>query len=134
MSFRTPLQRLFGTRQRLAGRLQPTAVSWEAGVHFSVPSLGHGSHASDNDADVLHREKTKHLEGKSSTTLKGAKGWSEALASDSEVAVKADKHHEDSTVEEMQQHTVKTIKVLHEGEHDGEEPEHPKNVPERAKH
>ena len=48
--------------------------------------------------------------------------------------VKADKHHEDESVEEMQQHSVKTIKVLHHGHKDDSEPEAPKNVPDRAKH
>lgn len=47
--------------------------------------------------------------------------------------IKAEKHHEDESVEDMQAHTVKTVKILHHGEEDDEEPHPPKKVPQRAK-
>ena len=49
------------------------------------------------------------------------------------VQVKAEKHASDDTIEEMQAHTVKTVKILHHGEEDDEEPEKPKSVPKRGR-
>jgi len=74
--------------------------------------LEHGSHASDNDPHVLEREKQKNLRGHDEEHVPGVKGWNEHLASDSEAAVKADKHAPDSTAE-LQKHTIDTIEERH---------------------
>ena len=48
--------------------------------------------------------------------------------------IKADKHHdENESVEDLQAHTVRKIKVLHDGAHDDSEDEAPKPVPDHAK-
>ena len=47
--------------------------------------------------------------------------------------VKADKHHGEQTFEELQEHTVKTVKDMHDPTEEAE-PEMPKDVPSRAHH
>lgn len=77
--------------------------------------FGFGSHNSDNDPQKLEAEKQKNLQGdpakgkeQENHHMPGAKGWNEDLASDSEAAVKAEKHAPD-TVEEMQNLSVKHL-------------------------
>lgn len=47
--------------------------------------------------------------------------------------VKAERHAGDDSVEELQAHSIKKVRVLHDGEADDSGEEQPKNVPERAK-
>lgn len=76
-------------------RRQPHLVR-HYGARGSLPTcFGFGSHVSDNDPDVLERQKQRNLQGKAPTTVPNAPGWNEELASDSEAIVKA----EQSTVE-----------------------------------
>ena len=77
--------------------------------------FGFGSHNSDNDPKKMEAEKQKNLKGdpakgkeEENHHMPGAKGWNENLASDSEAAVKAEKHAPDS-VEEMQNLSVKHL-------------------------
>ncbi|KAK9791167.1 hypothetical protein WJX73_003706 [Symbiochloris irregularis] len=104
-------------------------TSWRE-LQTSNPSLAQ-NHC--DDPNRVKDEKEKYMSGKSTSTVKGMKGWHEPLASESEAAIKAEKHSSEETIEEMQAHTVKKVKVLHHGEEDDEEHHPPKNIPERAK-
>ena len=77
--------------------------------------FGFGSHNADNDPEKLEAEKRKNLQGDAAKGkeeknhhMPGSAGWNENLASDSEAAVKAEKHAPDS-VEEMQKLSVKHL-------------------------
>ena len=59
------------------------------------------SHMSDNDPEVLEKEKNKNLQ-------EDNKEWNEKLASHSEAAVKADKEF-DKPVEHLQQETIEHL-------------------------
>ncbi|KAI8981453.1 hypothetical protein BDB01DRAFT_794145 [Pilobolus umbonatus] len=61
------------------------------------------SHMSDNDPEVLEKEKQKNLKT-------DKKEWNEKLASHSEAAVKADKQHNDKSIKDLQSETVDTLK------------------------
>lgn len=79
-------------------------------------AFGFGSHSSDNDPDVLEKEKHKNLKGEQDHTI--VEGWNEKLASDSEAAVKAEHHvpHEDhkEQIEELQEHTTRRAAKDHQ--------------------
>jgi hypothetical protein len=87
-------------------------------VHTSSAAFGIGSHASDNNAEVLESEKAKTLKGTHKSSMKSHPGWNEKLASDSEVPIKSDKEelhaeeHEEH-ITKLQDHTVKHIKEVH---------------------
>ncbi|KAK9815259.1 hypothetical protein WJX72_000798 [[Myrmecia] bisecta] len=70
--------------------------------------MGVGSHASDNDPEVLEREKQKNLEGETESHPRVPQGWNERLASDSEAAVVAD-HCVPEAIEEMQKHSIEHL-------------------------
>ncbi|KAK9764438.1 hypothetical protein K7432_008042 [Basidiobolus ranarum] len=67
------------------------------------------SNMSDNDPDVLEKEKQKNLRGETKGTIKNHPGWNEKLASHSEASVKADRTPE-VPAEQMQKETVEHIK------------------------
>ncbi|KAI9483282.1 MAG: hypothetical protein EXX96DRAFT_557567 [Benjaminiella poitrasii] len=60
------------------------------------------SHMSDNDPEVLEKEKQKNLSKKEN------KEWNEKLASHSEAAVKADKE-QDKPIDLLQNETIKNL-------------------------
>ena len=77
--------------------------------------FGFGSHKSDNDPEKIEKEKRKNLKGdpakgkeQENHPIPGAAGWNEELASDSEAAVKADRHASDS-IDELQNLSVKHL-------------------------
>jgi len=81
-----------------------------------------GSHVSDNDPEVLEREKERNIKGQqhhTSTPHKHAPGWNESLASVSEAAVKADQA-ENVSPEELQKITIEYITKRHKEKVDGE--------------
>jgi len=80
--------------------------------------MGFGSHSSDNDPDVIHEEKEKHLSGKSKHIHPGLEeGWSEKLSSDSEAAVKAERHGDgEASIEDLQKTTVEHVRQEHHGD------------------
>ncbi|KAG2234266.1 hypothetical protein BDF21DRAFT_415520 [Thamnidium elegans] len=81
-----------------------TIVSSVATSSFEVTakrSMSAFSHMSDNDPNVLEKEKKKSLNSKD-------KEWNEKLASHSEAAVKADKEH-DKPVKNLQEETIKHL-------------------------
>eukprot|EP00775_Hariotina_reticulata_P002588 gene2588-2890_t len=49
--------------------------------------MGHGAHASDNNPDILDKEKHRSLTGQTPEIVPGEPGWNPALASDAEAAV-----------------------------------------------
>lgn len=58
--------------------------------------------------------KTQHdPETKKQATIPKVAGWKEEHASESETAVKADRHHDGETIEQLQDHTVKVVKARH---------------------
>lgn len=65
---------------------------------------------SDNNPEILEKEKDKHLKGKTVPHIKEVPGWNAHLASDAEAVVKAERESADSSVEEMQKHTVEVLK------------------------
>ncbi|KIY50683.1 hypothetical protein FISHEDRAFT_71721 [Fistulina hepatica ATCC 64428] len=72
------------------------------------------STVSENDPEVLVKEKERNLSGKqhtTSSTLDHAPGWNEYLATDSEAAVKADGSTD--TFVQMTARTVEHIKMRH---------------------
>ena len=84
-------------------------------IQTSSRVFGFGSHGTDNNPEAMEQEKRKNLEGdpkkgnkQDNHHLPGSEGWNENLASDSEAAVKAEKHAPDS-VEEMQKLSVKHL-------------------------
>eukprot|EP00891_Asterochloris_glomerata_P001943 jgi/Astpho2/1943/Aster-x0089 len=78
-------------------------------LQTSTVVYGFGSHASDNDPEVLEAEKRKNLSGQTKSSMPGhAPGWNERLASDSEAAVKAEKVG--GSPEELMEHSVRHIK------------------------
>ncbi|EIE24563.1 hypothetical protein COCSUDRAFT_52996 [Coccomyxa subellipsoidea C-169] len=96
-----------------------------ARLYTSSPQvqMGFGSHSSDNDPEVLDREKERNLKGHPTTgTPKSAvkdleEGWNEKLASDSEAAVKAERHHNGSeSIEDLQKKSVHHIRTEHHEE------------------
>ncbi len=97
--------------------LQPIAPAYGSRSlqTMSGKVFGFGSHNADNDPEKLEAEKRKNLKGdpakgneQDNHHMPGSKGWNENLASDSEAAVKAEKHAPD-TVEEMQNLSVKHL-------------------------
>ncbi|CAL5219449.1 g1284 [Coccomyxa viridis] len=107
----------------LAGRvLRLNRVPGLQGVNTlhtsSRVQMGFGSHGSDNDPDVLDKEKEKNLSGKTKHIHPGLEeGWNEKLASDSEAAVKAERHVDgEATIEDLQHRTVKHIREEHHSE------------------
>ncbi|WIA38376.1 hypothetical protein OEZ86_001706 [Tetradesmus obliquus] len=87
-------------------------------IHSSTAVMGHGSHASDNNPDVLEREKQRNLQGKTPEVVPGEPGWNPNLASDSEAAVRAERAPS-MDMAELQEHSVKIIQHMHD------EVEHP---------
>lgn len=88
-------------------------------ITSSRVQMGFGSHSSDNDPDVLHKEKERNLQaGKPKSAVKDLEeGWNEKLASDSEAAVKAERHHDDDeSIEELQKKSVHHIRTEHHEE------------------
>eukprot|EP00877_Chromochloris_zofingiensis_P014420 jgi/Chrzof1/9231/Cz03g40230.t1 len=78
--------------------------------------MGHGSHVSDNDPEVLEREKQRNLKGQTPEFVPGVPGWNPKLASDSEAAVKAERGGvDDMSIEQLQKHTVEVIDQVNEG-------------------
>ena len=84
-------------------------------IQTSSRVFGFGSHGTDNNPEAMEKEKRKNLKGdpkkgnqEENHHLPGSEGWNEKLASDSEAAVKAEKHAPDS-VEEMQNLSVKHL-------------------------
>ncbi|KDD73519.1 hypothetical protein H632_c2095p0 [Helicosporidium sp. ATCC 50920] len=63
---------------------------------------GFGSHMSDNNPEILQREKNK--------MMKEDKDWNEKLASDSEAVVKAERSSENHDPKEMQRKSVEKLK------------------------
>lgn len=106
--------------QHLAGTLRATGrqeLLLRAGPALSRQArcFGFGAHVSDNDPEVLEKEKQRHLKGKTISHIKQVPGWSEKLASDAEAVVKAE-HCTDCSVEEMQQQTIQTLKEEEEAD------------------
>lgn len=83
--------------------------------------MGHGSHSSDNNPQILEKEKQRNLTGQTPEIVPGEPGWNPALASDSEAAIRAEKAPS-LDIEELQAHSVSVIQHLH---HDGEHPGSP---------
>ncbi|KAL4430758.1 hypothetical protein ABPG75_006014 [Micractinium tetrahymenae] len=98
-----------GTRPELLLRAAP-ALSRQARC------FGFGSHVSDNDPEVLEKEKQRHLKGKTISHIKQVPGWSEKLASDAEAVVKAEHDCTDCSIEEMQKQTLDTLKEEEEAD------------------
>ncbi|KAJ3090165.1 hypothetical protein HK102_004509 [Quaeritorhiza haematococci] len=74
------------------GEWQPfTAI-----INIQKRMYGVGSHVSNNDPEVLEREKERVLKGQVTSVIPEATGWNEKLASDSEAIVKADRSKKDS--------------------------------------
>ncbi|KAL9538916.1 hypothetical protein MBANPS3_010591 [Mucor bainieri] len=67
----------------------------------TVRTMSAFSHMSDNDPEVLEKEKHKELSKKD-------KEWNEKLASHSEAAVKADKEH-DKPIQHLQDETIEHL-------------------------
>ncbi|CEL55743.1 hypothetical protein RSOLAG1IB_01755 [Rhizoctonia solani AG-1 IB] len=65
-----------------------------------------------NDPDVLEKEKYKNLRGEQHSPHSNAPGWNEALASDSEAHIKADKAT-GTTPQEMASSTLEYMKKQH---------------------
>ncbi|KAG6862542.1 hypothetical protein C0995_000090 [Termitomyces sp. Mi166 len=66
----------------------------------------------DNDPQTLETEKSRNLSNqqyKTSTPHKNAPGWNEALASESEASVKADRSDSPASTVELQEQTVEYI-------------------------
>lgn len=74
---------------------------------------GMGSHASDNDPEVLEKEKQRNLKGEVKSSIPNAHGWNEKLASDSEAAVKAERHADGKSIEELQAQTAEHHEKAH---------------------
>eukprot|EP00882_Tetradesmus_deserticola_P000405 GHRQ01000446.1.p1 GENE.GHRQ01000446.1~~GHRQ01000446.1.p1 ORF type:complete len:154 (+),score=45.62 GHRQ01000446.1:207-668(+) len=97
---------------------QPNSVLFAAAsaakrlIHRSTAVMGHGSHTSDNNPDVLEREKQRNLQGKTPEIIPGEPGFNPALASDSEAAVRAERAPS-LDIDELQQHSVKILQHLH---------------------
>ena len=71
------LRSLLGAGNRLLARDARLVVGAGNGFHTSgKASMGFGSHASDNDPDVLHKEKEKNLKGEALTTCERKDYWS----------------------------------------------------------
>lgn len=111
----------------LVSRATQAQQSIRAGFHPIAPAVssrciqtssnvyGFGSHGTDNNPEAMEAEKRKNLKGdpkkgnaEDNHHMPGSSGWNEKLASDSEAAVKAEKHAPDS-VEEMQNLSVKHL-------------------------
>jgi hypothetical protein len=83
----------------------------------TIKQDGFGSHVSDNDPEVLEREKQKSLDARKHPEaglnggrgLKNAPGWNERLASDSEAIVKAELEPEEDP-KTLQQETIEFLK------------------------
>ncbi|KAL4420382.1 hypothetical protein ABPG77_002322 [Micractinium sp. CCAP 211/92] len=104
--------------QHLAGILRAAANTRPELLLQAAPALsrqarcfGFGAHMSDNDPEVIEKEKQRHLKGQSISHIKQVPGWSEKLASDAEAVVKAEHDCTDCSVEEMQSQTIQTLKV-----------------------
>ncbi|KAI9277990.1 hypothetical protein BC943DRAFT_364073 [Umbelopsis sp. AD052] len=76
-----------------------------APARSNVRMMSAFSHMSDNDPEVLEKEKKEHLEKKD-------KNWNEKLASFSEASVKADQS-EDKPVDVMQKESAEELKKQH---------------------
>ncbi|KAI8087047.1 uncharacterized protein B0P05DRAFT_569950 [Gilbertella persicaria] len=72
-------------------------------IQTTTRSMSAFSHMSDNDPEVLQKEKEKNL------SKKDRKEWNEKLASHSEAAVKADKERE-KPIEHLQSETLEDLK------------------------
>ncbi|KAI8327487.1 hypothetical protein EDC96DRAFT_90477 [Choanephora cucurbitarum] len=71
-------------------------------IKTTTRSMTAFSHMSDNDPEVIEKEKQKNLSKKD-------KEWNEKLASHSEASVKADKEHE-KPIKNLQSETVEQLK------------------------
>ncbi|RIA84098.1 hypothetical protein C1645_784852 [Glomus cerebriforme] len=69
----------------------------------------------DEPKKVLDQEKQKILKGKVKSSIETAPGWNEKLASESEATVKADRHGDSVTIEELQRQSISLME-----EHDYE--------------
>lgn len=95
------------TRLCHAFRLGFSSVSFSS---VSRPVKGMGSHVSENDPEVIEKEKERSISKKVKSRVgESAPGWSELLASDSESVVKAERTTVTS-VEEMQRMTIECLK------------------------
>ncbi|RHZ75945.1 hypothetical protein Glove_208g111 [Diversispora epigaea] len=69
-----------------------------------------GSHMSDNDPEILEREKRRLLSGNVKGVMSSAPGWNEMLASDSEAMIKAEREPE-SSFHELQQESIMAFEI-----------------------
>ncbi|GBF89792.1 hypothetical protein Rsub_02962 [Raphidocelis subcapitata] len=74
-------------------------------------AMGHGSHTSDNNPEVLAKEKQRNLEGRCPEVVPGTPGWNPALASESEAVVKAERAPS-MDMEQLQQHSIEALGAL----------------------
>ncbi|KAF6259095.1 hypothetical protein COO60DRAFT_1515372 [Scenedesmus sp. NREL 46B-D3] len=82
-------------------------------LHRSTAVMGHGSHVSGNNPDVIEREKQRNLQGKTPDVIPGEPGFNPALASESEAAVRAERAPS-LDIEQLQEHSVKILQHLHD--------------------
>ncbi|KAG9291949.1 hypothetical protein G9A89_004887 [Geosiphon pyriformis] len=68
------------------------------------------SHVSDNDPNIIEKEKNKVLKGQVKPVIKSAPGWNQELASDSEAIIKAERE-DFAEIKELQRESVK---ILHD--------------------
>lgn len=123
-----------GGSGRSALLLPPSPTSSAAAIALPLPrrlvrAFGFGSHTSDNDPDVLEREKRRNLSGETAKegqcavpgAVPGAEGWNPRLASDSEEIVKSERAPAVS-VEEMVELSVRQVtRVTTEETHEEDE-------------
>lgn len=106
---------LASLRKSLAGKLSAQVVAARS-LATSAPQLGNHSH---NDPHFVTHHKEKHLKGESHTTIPNMEGWSEALASDSEANIKAERHRGELSIEDLQKHSVEVVQKVHHKESTG---------------
>ena len=112
-SFAALAVRIAQTQQAIRAGVNPIAPTVSSrSLQSSSSGFGFGSHGTDNNPEAMEKEKRQNLKGdaakgnnQSNKHLPGSEGWNEHMASDSEAAVKAEKHAPDS-VEDMQKLSV----------------------------
>ena len=120
--------RIAQTQQAVRAGLNPIAPTVSSrSLKSSSSVFGFGSHGTDNNPEAMEKEKRQNLKGdaakgskQSNKHLPGADGWNENLASDSEAAVKAEKHAPES-VEDMQKLSVEHLNNKAEPKTSGKE-------------
>ncbi|KAG8845477.1 hypothetical protein FRB96_002495 [Tulasnella sp. 330] len=107
---------MFSLRAALLATRPPVATR---SIITSTRVQSGGSHMSDNDPNILEREKHRNLHEKHDDSAhphkKHAPGWSEPLASESEAHIKADQADIESP-QELQKATTDYIKKRHHAE------------------